>query len=130
MGSVWSFDAIFCWIYNTGEQSPWYITVIDCAMFLQAIAIFIIFCCNRRTMKQLEDKFPFFKSKIFQEYFSELIKKARILLVAFVPLKRILKIPETSMDCTDTTPGTPGSRKMSTISMTSSKMGTLERRQI
>ncbi|XP_021958300.2 G-protein coupled receptor Mth2 isoform X2 [Folsomia candida] len=65
MGSIWSFDAIFCWFYNNGEQSPWFIMILDCAMFLQAIAIFVIFCCNRRTMKQLEEKYPCFKTYFF-----------------------------------------------------------------
>ncbi|OXA50357.1 G-protein coupled receptor Mth2 [Folsomia candida] len=111
MGSIWSFDAIFCWFYNNGEQSPWFIMILDCAMFLQAIAIFVIFCCNRRTMKQLEEKYPCFKT-------------------VFKPLRKLLKIQEPTIDNTETTPATPGqgARKMSTLSTSTS--GTMDRRKM
>jgi hypothetical protein len=71
MGSIWSFDIVLCWIYNNGEQVPWYIFILDGMMFLQALAIFIIFCCNRRTLKNLEEKFPIFK----REYLSQGIRR-------------------------------------------------------
>jgi hypothetical protein len=60
MGAIWTIDLINCWFYQ-GVQPPWHFILLDLAMPIQAVAFFLIFCWNRRTLNQLEEKFPFCK---------------------------------------------------------------------
>ncbi|CAL8098246.1 unnamed protein product [Orchesella dallaii] len=56
MGVFWFFQMV-SWYYN-GDNKPWIFLILDIIMHLQAVALFCLFCCNERTLQNLQDEYP------------------------------------------------------------------------
>jgi len=56
MGVGWIVELV-SWFYN-GENKPWIFLGLDIIMHLQAVALFMLLCCNERTLQKLQDEYP------------------------------------------------------------------------